>query len=172
MKSGAELQALDAGSWFGDAFIGAQIPTLAEVLAFADQNHLYLNVEVKPLKGGEETCVSAVLEVLEGVQTPVLVSSFSDEVLELFHQYASQIPRAYLTDAIPSNWRARLEYLGCEALHCWDPQITADEIRHITAAGFELRVFTVNTLARATELFQWGASGVFTNCPDKLIGQV
>jgi glycerophosphoryl diester phosphodiesterase len=43
----AEVQALDAGPWFGSAFAGEQIPTLAQAIALAREIGLGLEVEVK-----------------------------------------------------------------------------------------------------------------------------
>lgn len=36
----------------------------------------------------------------------------------------------------------------------------------IRDAGFDAYVFTINSLDRAQELMEWGASGVFTERPD------
>src|SRR6266705_642345 len=42
----AALQALDAGSWFGEAFVGVRIPTLAEVLT-SYHGRVHLHIELK-----------------------------------------------------------------------------------------------------------------------------
>ncbi|MFW9779663.1 MAG: glycerophosphodiester phosphodiesterase [Candidatus Heimdallarchaeota archaeon] len=41
------LRSLDAGGWFGSEFIGEKIPTLAEVLDFAKETEVQLNIELK-----------------------------------------------------------------------------------------------------------------------------
>lgn len=43
----AQLQALDAGSWFDAAFAGEKLPTLAETIALAHELDLVLEVEIK-----------------------------------------------------------------------------------------------------------------------------
>jgi glycerophosphoryl diester phosphodiesterase len=43
----AELRRLDAGSWFGPAFTGEQVPTLDDVLALAETTGVALCIEVK-----------------------------------------------------------------------------------------------------------------------------
>ena len=60
----AELKALDAGSWFDNAFAGTRIPTLEETLAFVNQHKrgptiLALNVKHVTL-AGEATLVALV----------------------------------------------------------------------------------------------------------------
>src|SRR5262245_39827091 len=42
----AALQALDAGAWFGEAFAGARIPTLADVLTHY-HGRAHLHIELK-----------------------------------------------------------------------------------------------------------------------------
>jgi len=36
-------------------------------------------------------------------------------------------------------------------------------IKQYKAAGYKINVFTVNDLARANQLFNWGVDGVFTD---------
>src|SRR5579885_3405713 len=55
----AELAALDAGAWFGPAFAGERIPTLAQVLAATS---LPVNVELKA--GGGRRLVEETLRVV------------------------------------------------------------------------------------------------------------
>lgn len=43
----AEIQALDAGSWFDSRFVGEKVPTLGEAIAVAHELDLVLEVEVK-----------------------------------------------------------------------------------------------------------------------------
>lgn len=43
----AEIQALDAGSWFDPAFAGEKVPTLAETIALSHELDLVLEVEIK-----------------------------------------------------------------------------------------------------------------------------
>ncbi len=43
----AQVQALDAGAWFGPNFAGERVPTLAETLALAQEIDLGLEVEIK-----------------------------------------------------------------------------------------------------------------------------
>src|SRR5262245_38563325 len=45
-KTLAQLKSLDAGKWFGDELLGQRIPTLGEVLEWA-QGRCVLDVEIK-----------------------------------------------------------------------------------------------------------------------------
>jgi glycerophosphoryl diester phosphodiesterase len=46
-----ELQKVDAGAWFGEAFKGERVPTLEAVLDAAAAGKLGLNIELKPWVG-------------------------------------------------------------------------------------------------------------------------
>ena len=52
-RSLAEIRALDAGAWFGPAFAGERVPTLAEALDAARVLGLGLHVEIKEEDGVE-----------------------------------------------------------------------------------------------------------------------
>lgn len=43
--SWAELKALDAGLWFGEAFRGTKVPLLSEVLAFAAEKGMHVKID-------------------------------------------------------------------------------------------------------------------------------
>src|SRR5437870_12407948 len=69
----AEIRRLDAGAWFGPAFRGTRVPTLAEVLAAVG---LPVNVELKPV--GDDGLEARALAVVEsaGALARVVFSSF------------------------------------------------------------------------------------------------
>src|SRR3989449_9127876 len=69
----AEIRRLDAGAWFGPAFRGTRVPTLAEVLAAVA---LPVNVELKPV--GDDGLEARALAGVEsaGALGRVVFSSF------------------------------------------------------------------------------------------------
>jgi glycerophosphoryl diester phosphodiesterase len=46
-----ELAAMDAGSSFDRRFAGEKVPTFRQVIAFCDDNGIWMNVEIKPAPG-------------------------------------------------------------------------------------------------------------------------
>src|SRR3989441_7724182 len=72
-RSLAEIRRLDAGAWFGSAFRGTRVPTLAEVLAAVA---LPVNVELKPV--GDDGLEARALAVTAsaGALGRVVFSSF------------------------------------------------------------------------------------------------
>jgi len=168
----ADLQALDAGLWFGEAFRGEKVPTLGDTISQLSVLGLGANVEIKPSPGREEETARAVAKVLraewpESLPRP-LVSSFNITVLETLRDVAPELARALLVFKIPRDWQARLEDLGCTALHAQAKHLKASRIATIKAGGYGLRAFTVNGLAEADRLLAWGVDSVISDYPDRL----
>lgn len=168
-----ELAAMDAGSWFGPAFSGERVPTLAQVADFCIENRIWMNVEIKPAPGFDEQTGRVVAEwskhrFANEAALPLL-SSFSFAALAAARSAAPEIPRGYLVDTIPPDWRQRLDALGALALHTNQANLSPQQARLIKNAGFGLFCYTVNDPARAREILSWGVDGFCTDRID-LIG--
>ncbi len=172
-KTLLELQALDAGSWFGKEFAGARVPTLEQALAALVRLDLGANVEIKASPGRETETGRAVGEMLNAdwpkTLPQPLISSFDAETLAAAGDAAPEIPRAFLVFKIPRDWKTTLEKLGAAALHCQAKHLTEKKARAVLDQGVALRVFTVNDAALAETLFGWGVDAVISDYPDRLI---
>ena len=86
----AELQALDAGSWKGEEFAGAKVPTFIEFMEMVkDHPTLTLDLELKeyPVEGWEEVSYSVcdrVLQIVEdyGFGDRIVINTFSGKLQE------------------------------------------------------------------------------------------
>lgn len=170
LKNWAELKKLDAGSWFGPEFADATIPSLQETLDFAFVHGVQLNLEIKPILGWEGPTVKAMVDVLRDTAARYVVSSFNERALAMFHSLMPNAEIAVLIHALPPHWAERLEHLNTNAIHAWDPFITQPLVEEVLDAGAVLRVFTVNDVARAEQLWSWGVESIFTDFPDKWFG--
>ncbi len=164
-----EIRRLDAGAWFDPRFAGERVPTLAETLELLAALGMGFNLEVKPCRGRErETAEIAVATVKRhwpaDAPRPV-ISSFSVDSLLAARAAAPELPRGYLVDQLPPDWRRQAEMLGCAAVHPNARYMTEATIRDIKAAGFAVLTWTVNEAARARELIAWGADAVITDAP-------
>lgn len=180
----ADLQKLDAGSWHSPRFAGEPVPTLEAVLAFCRQAGVWPNVEIKPAPGREAATGRVVAELVarvygdlmhpgggsqQGAVAAVpLLSSFSREALEAARAAAPDLPRGWLVDGVPRDWRAGLAELDCVALHANHARLTAALARAIKDAGAWLFCYTVNDTARARALFAWGVDALCTDRIDAL----
>lgn len=178
-----ELVRRDAGSWFGDAFAGEPVPTYEQAVNFCKANGIWMNVEIKPSPGfeaetgrvvGEWTRRLFAQEIAayrKGIKdaTLPLFSSFSFEALSVARIAAPGIPRGYLADVIPPDWRDRLRALDAVALHTNHKHLLPERARAIKQAGYGLFCYTVNTAERAREILGWGVDAFCTDRID-LIG--
>ncbi len=165
------LQRLDCGSWFHPSFAGERILTLAQLLRFARMHQLGLNLEIKPITGREQNTVWAIAQALKNtpVTIPILISSFNPVALRLSQQLLPEITRAWLTEALPDNWRVLLEQYQCSGIHyCADFHQT-NQVQAIREAGYKVLAYTVNDIEQAAFLMGCGVNAVFTDYPGKMI---
>jgi glycerophosphoryl diester phosphodiesterase len=111
----AELQQLDAGSWFNktypelarDSFIGLKIISLAQLIDLAEDGEnnpgLYLETKVPEQFPGIEADLKELLvkrgwyqESFDNSQPKVILQTFSPQSLGLLHQYFPSTPLCYL----------------------------------------------------------------------------
>lgn len=166
-----ELQHLDAGLWFGKQFRNTRIPTLAELLDFAEEHDIGLNLEIKPVIGREAETVWAMRQELirHPLHQPVLLSSFNTTALKCARTHLPHLTRALLTEAIPRDWQQRLQDLECSGLHFCADLIEPAAIEQIRAAGYRALAYTVNNPDQALRLYDTGVNAVFTDFPQRLL---
>ncbi|MDU5541227.1 glycerophosphoryl diester phosphodiesterase [Varibaculum cambriense] len=164
-----DLPSIDAGSWFSPEFAGEPLPTLHQLVDFMNETGLNANIEIKSNEAGAtmtRQLIKAVISELKRLDGPeVIVSCFNHVLLSEFHALAPQIPLGclYETCALYDDWRSVLELVGASYIHPEDAGLTREKVRAFRDAGFGVNVWTVNSPARANELFNWGVTGVFTD---------
>jgi glycerophosphoryl diester phosphodiesterase len=168
----AEISHLDAGAWFGPAWRGARVPTLADALALLVELDLQANVEIKPCPGREVETAGAVVEAIRrnwpaGRAWPLL-SSFSRESLAAAQAAAPVQPRGLLIWEKPADWAAAARALACVTVHCAHQYLTPDWAAAIRQAGYGLAVYTVNEPALAAKLAGWGVQCIISDRPDAI----
>jgi glycerophosphoryl diester phosphodiesterase len=166
----ADLQRLDAGSWHAAAFAGEPLPTFEAAARLCRALGMWMNIEIKPSPGFERqtgrivalAAARLAAERTDGVPPPLL-SSFSPEALAAARDAAPELARGYLTDRVPADWHARLDALGCTALHVNHRHLTQSVAAAVTRAGYGLFCYTVNDLSRVDTLFGWGVDALCTD---------
>jgi glycerophosphoryl diester phosphodiesterase len=182
-----QLLAMDAGTWFGPGFAGEPVAAFQQILDFCSSNGIWMNIEIKPAPGFERETGTVVAEMTRryfaadiaagsaagpagGIDPSLpLFSSFSLDALVAAKAAAPEIPRGYLVDRIPADWRSRLAELDAIALHTNHKQLSPGQAKEITQAGYGLFCYTVNTPERAREILSWGVDAFCTDRID-LIG--
>jgi glycerophosphoryl diester phosphodiesterase len=170
----AAVRCHDAGGWFGPSFRGERVPTLEEAVTLLAELGLGANVELKATRGREAETGIAVADLLVRLwpsePQKLLISSFRPAALAAARARAPGIARGILFRAIPKNWRAVAETLGCTTIHADHQRLRPELVAEIRRAGYPLLAYTVNDPGRANALFAWGVSSVFSDDPQRLSG--
>ncbi len=168
----AELQALDAGSWYAPEFAGERIPTLAQVLHELGPR-LVLNIELKttsPFTDGLEAEVVRLVEDANMVHR-VIISSFNPVAIWRVRRlnrnistgllYAPGLPR-YLRD----RWLQPLA--RPDALHPrWD-MVDEQSVAAAHRRGLAVHPWTCEDPEVMRRLIGWGVDAIITLRPDLL----
>jgi glycerophosphoryl diester phosphodiesterase len=171
-KTLAELQTLDAGSWFEPAWAGQRIPSLEEVLE-TTRGRLPLNIELK-LHGHERDLVDLALRALcdnnieDHCPPQSLVTCFD-------HQVAAAVKQANPALTVGAilgrqQYTAGVFTLPVDVLSAEKTLVDADFMAMARGAGKQVHVWTVNETADMSRLIDLGVDAVITNYPDRFPG--
>ena len=163
----AQLKKLDAGAWHSEAFRGEPVPSWEEAARLFRAKETMVHVEIKPTPGFDSATGARVAELtskyFDGADVPPIFSSFSYEALVAAKSAAPHLPRGWLIDTFTDADWDRLQELDCTSVHTSWQTIAPARIREIRDAGYQVMIYTVNEPAKARELFDAGASGLFTD---------
>jgi len=175
----AELARLDAGAWMAPRFAGTRLPSLADAIAYCRRNDVWINIEIKPARGADSATGTEVARISAQAYADLLrprgdhagnvepqaplFSSISREALAAARSAVPDLPRGLLVGAVPMDWKAQVEALGCVGLHCSHKHLTQALARAVKDAGYWLFCYTVNDPERARVLFDWGVDAFCTD---------
>lgn len=169
----AEVREMDAGSWFGDSFIGEKIPTLEELLNAVLERGMGVNLEIKPCPGREKETAEVMLDVATRIwpddQPPPLVSSFQQVSLETALDMMPDWPRGFLMDEHIDNWQEVAGYLEAATININGNSVTRDLVEEYIESQKPLLAYTINDPQKARELVRWGIDSVFSDNPDVIM---
>lgn len=165
-----DIQELDAGSWFGDSFIGEPIPGLEQAIEVMISRGLCVNLEIKPCPGREKETAEVMLDLATRIwpedRPQPLISSFQHVSLETALDLAPGWPRGYLVDNRPDNWLEMVEYLEASSINFNGRKASRTEVEDYIETGKPVAAYTINEPMRAQELRRWGVDCFFSDVPD------
>ncbi len=165
----AEIQALDAGSYFSPAFRGERIPTLEEVLNVLRPD-MVVNVELKGTSARTEGLEQEVVRILRARQMldRVIISSFNPFRLWTTRRLEPRLPRAMLHGPGTPVFVRQLWFLPLvrpDALHPHFSLVDAAYMDRARRWGMRVNVWTVDDATEARRLVDLGVDGIITNDP-------
>jgi glycerophosphoryl diester phosphodiesterase len=165
-----QLSEMDAGSWYGDSFIGEKVPTLEDALNVILDRGMGVNLEIKPCPGREVETAEAALDIATRIWPedipPPLVSSFSHVSLETARDMLPEWPRGFLMDEHQDNWKDIIEYLDAYTININGNTATREQVEEYIEAQKPILAYTINDPELARELLRWGIDGFFADNPD------
>lgn len=169
-----DLEKIDAGGWFDDKYEGERIPTLNQLIELINKHKLNVNFELKSCCGGSELTESLIKGFAKALKKldkdrEVIVSSFNPLMLSKFKDISPETPVACLfeTHTLYDDWSSIMESCKAEYIHPQNEGLTKQIVENFKKHGYKINVWTVNDLARANQLFNWGVDGVFTDISDR-----
>lgn len=175
-----QLQTLDISSWFyeNDPFFQKsrlkkpkriqKIPTLEEVIIFAKQHQLPINIEIKYKATHllNEKQLQKIIHIIHNhsYEKHTLISSFCHEYIKSIKQINPIISTAALAHKkFPNDLVLYLKQLRVEAYHINEKLATKKLIKQLTENGFIVNVYTINNRQKQEKLFYFGVYSIFTD---------
>lgn len=167
----AEVQSLDAGSWFSPEFAGTRIPQLGEFLdLLAATGHTKALIELKDYWTPEQ--IRGILDdiYLRGVQNRVVFAGFHLGTISNLADEASAIPRVIIRRDLPADPVGLAGFYGAIAIMTspWSLETYPDAVADMHAAGYGVLVYTLNSEKRWSEATAYGVDGIVTDEPSDL----
>ncbi len=169
----AQLQELDAGSFFDIAFKGEKIPTLTQVFEAVGKK-TYINVELTNYASPMDELPFKVAGLVKKfrLEERVIFSSFMPVALWRIHQLLPGCPIGLLCAPGRSGFLSR-SWLGNIVPHqSLNPAIVDTShrlVRQIHKQNRKIFVYTVLKESEMRQLFAWDVDGIFAD--DPLLGK-
>ena len=159
----ADIQNLDAGSWFDPAYANARIPTLEETLQFVDKR-AKLNIEIKPTKHGTDTLEQDVAELITQYQytDACYVTSFSYGSLKKVKEVNPEIRTGYLMSVAYGQFYS-LKYADAFSLN--KVFVTSQVVNAAHQQGKQIFAWTVNSMSEVRSLCNLHVDSIITDDP-------
>lgn len=168
----AELQALDAGGWYGSRWAGTGIPTFTEVLPVLQRSDARALLELKGLWTAEalQPLIAGIYRY--GVQDRVVLASFELETLLQLWREAPSLPRAVIVRRLPDDPVAFAASVGATTVVTSLRSFTVEPAfaEQLRAAGLTIIVYTLNRADLWQQALDLGVDGVVTDAPRRLAG--
>lgn len=158
----AQLKALDAGSWFGPAFAGEPVPTLAEVVELVG-SRLALNVEIK--SSADPESARKVVAVLRdgGVLDQSTISSFGLQALLQTRKHWPQGTLALITGH-GQDLQIAIDN-GLQSFNVYYPEVDEALVHRAHEAGLKVMIWTMDDPGQWTHFAALGVDIICTNAP-------
>lgn len=156
-----EISQLDAGSFFSSEYAGEKIPLLSEVIQYAKETDVRLNIELKPT-GFEKEFEKSVVDIIneEDFMDSCVITSQVYEVLENIKAYDSSITTVLVTNSALGEIQEKecADNFSIEATF-----VTEDLVKKMHNLGKEVYAWTIDTEENIDLMLEIGVDNIITN---------
>ncbi len=157
-----DIKDLDAGSWFGNEFAGAGIPTLREAFELS-KGKILLNIEVK-IHGHEQELEEKLVSLIEeyDFENQCTISSWNYGTLHKIKELKDELHTGYIISAAYGNFynRPDIDFISMKSSF-----ITKSIVETTHRAGKAIHAWTVNTENEMERMKSLGVDNIITDDP-------
>ena len=156
-----EISALDAGSFFSKDYSEERIPLLSDVLEFARETGVCLNIEIKPT-GHERNLVSSVVRMVEEADlvSECVITSQAYHVIEEVKELNEEIETVYVMGLA---FGAINRLTAADAFSIRATSISRSLVRNLHNRGIEIYAWTVDSRGNINRMIDVGVDNIITN---------
>jgi glycerophosphoryl diester phosphodiesterase len=170
----AEIEKLDAGSWFAAKYKGERVPTLDNVLSAMSGMGLGMLLELKSpaLYPGIEKRVAAALKASpswlqrDPSERRLVVQSFDWHSVQRFHAVLPTVPTGLLGTPKVADLPKLAKY--ADQINPTFAGLTASYVTRVHASHMDVLTWTLNERGDMEKAASLGVDGIITNKPDVL----
>ncbi len=156
-----EIKDLDAGSFFSSDFKDERIPLFSEVVEFAKNNNIKLNIELKPT-GHEKEFEKNVIDIVNNYDYAknCVITSQVYEVLENVKKYDQNIKTVYVM-SLAYGYITDLKEADSFSIEA--SSITKTLVSKVHNSGKEIYAWTVNTKESISKMVELNVDNIITD---------
>ena len=157
------ISKLDVGSYFDRSYDGTHIPTLEEILIFAKENDVFLNIELKPADT-DQNYVQGIVDLLHEYDfvDQCMLGSQSVKALREAKELDPEISTLYIMTMAFGDFAGMQGIDGFSIKHTY---ISNNMVSKIHAKGKKIYAWTVNNEAYIKDLLLLDVDGIITDNP-------
>lgn len=168
----AELQRLDAGSWFSPEYAGTRVPSFEQFLGVFRPSTKQAILELKGTWSAQQVARLADTVHEHGVQNRVIFASFDLVTLQYLAQEAPEVARVIIARQVVGDPAILAATCGALAIvtSARFIQREPEAVERIHAAGLGVLLYTLNDEEAWRAAIDLGVDGLITDRPDELGG--
>ena len=156
-----DVKKLDAGSFLDKKYSNEKIPLLEEVIKFAKENNIKLNIELKPT-GHEENFEKNVVDIITNLNftDKCVITSQVYDVLKNVKKYNSKIETVYVMSLAYGSITS-LKYADHFSVEA--SSVNKPLVKRIHNNGKKLYVWTVNNKESISKMIDYQVDNIITD---------